>query len=206
MTDFVSGNPLVLLIGAAEVAFWVLLGAGLAARYLLRARRLSAVLLILVPVLDVVLVTASLADVAGGSAPGPAHGLAAVYLGFTVAFGHSLIRWADGRFAHRFAGGPPPPRPPRYGTARVVYEWREWGKVVLAWSIAVVVMLATAAVAGTGIPAPADWPADPLWSWAARLGPVLLIWFVGWPLWTTLSPPRAPRDADADESPTPLSR
>ena len=58
-----------LLIGACEVGFWVLLGAGLAARYLLRARRLSTVLLLLVPVLDVVLVTASLVDVAGGSPP-----------------------------------------------------------------------------------------------------------------------------------------
>ncbi|MDT7650336.1 MAG: hypothetical protein QOI36_1742, partial [Pseudonocardiales bacterium] len=49
----------------------------------------------------------------------------------TVAFGHSMIRWADARFAHRFAGGPPPPRPPRYGAAKVAYEWREWGKIPL---------------------------------------------------------------------------
>jgi hypothetical protein len=200
MTDFVS-DPLVLLIGAAEVAFWVLLAAGLAARYLLRARRLSTVLLVLVPTLDVVLVTASLVDVGRGSTPGPTHGLAAVYLGFTVAFGHSVIRWADRRFAHRFAGGPPPPPPPRYGAAKMAYEWREWGKAALAWGIAVGVMLTTAVVAGTPIPAPADWSADPLWSWAARLVPALLIWFVGWPLWTTIAPPRAPRDTDAPRVP-----
>jgi hypothetical protein len=196
MTEFVSDNPLVLLIGAAEVAFWVLLGAGLVARYLLRARRLSTVLLILVPVVDLVLVTASLVDVARGSTPGATHGLAAVYLGFTVAFGHAVIRWADRRFAHRFAGGPPPPRPPQYGAAKVAYEWREWGKALLAFGIAVGVISLTAAVAGTGIPAPADWSADPLWSWATRLVLPLVIWFVGWPLRTTLAPPRAPEDAE----------
>jgi hypothetical protein len=196
MEDFLSENPLVLLIGASEVGFWVLLVAGLTARYLLRARRLSTVLLLLVPVLDVVLVSASLVDVAGGSPPGLTHGLAAVYLGGTVAFGHSLIRWADARFAHRFAGGPPPPRPPRYGAAKVAYEWREWGKIVLAWGIALAVMLLTATVAGTGVPAPSDWSADPMWSWGARLVPVVLIWFVGWPLWTTLAPPRAPETTD----------
>lgn len=195
MGEFLDENPLVLLIGACEVGFWVLLGAGLVARYLLRARRLSTVLLVLVPVLDVVLVTASLVDVAGGSPPGLTHGLAAVYLGFTVAFGHSLIRWADARFAHRFAGGPPPPKPPQYGVAKVAYEWREWGKMALAWGIALAVMFVTALVAGTGVPPFGEWFGDPMWNWGARLMPVVLIWFVGWPLWTTLAPPRAPEQS-----------
>lgn len=192
MTDFLSANPLVLLIGACEVAFWVLVGAGLFARYVVGARSLSTVLLLLVPMVDVVLVTASLIDVAQGSRPGLTHGLAAVYLGFTVAFGHSLAGWADVRFAHRFAGGPPPPSPPRYGAARVAYEWREWGKAAMAWAISVAVLVATAWVAGTGIPPVGDWSGDPLWSWAGRPGLVVAIWFVGWPLWVTLSPPQPP--------------
>jgi hypothetical protein len=196
MGGFLSENPLVLLVGACEVGFWVLLTAGLAARYLLRARRLSTVLLLLVPVLDVALVSASLVDVAAGSPPGLTHGLAAIYLGGTVAFGHSMIRWADARFAHRFAGGPPPPRPPRYGAAKVAYEWREWGKMALAWAIALGVMLVVATVADAGAPAPLDWSTDPMWSWGARLAPVVLIWFVGWPLRTTLFPPRAPEATD----------
>lgn len=192
MGDFLSENPLVLLIGACEVGFWVLLVTGLAARYLLRAQRLSMVLLVLVPVLDLVLVTASLIDVSGGSPPGMTHGLAAVYLGFTVAFGHSVIRWADRRFAHRFAGGPAPPKPPKYGRAKVAYEWREWSKIAVAWGVSLVVTFVTAMVAGTGVPPLPDWYDDPLWSWCARLVPIVLIWFVGWPLWTTIAPPRAP--------------
>jgi hypothetical protein len=40
---------LVILIVAAEVAFWLVLGAGLSARYLLRRRRLGLVLLAATP-------------------------------------------------------------------------------------------------------------------------------------------------------------
>ncbi|GEL17050.1 hypothetical protein [Pseudonocardia asaccharolytica] len=190
MGSFLNDNPLLLLIAACEIGFWVLLAAGLFARYVLRQRRLSTGLLLGVPVLDVVLVAASVADIAGGSRPGLTHGLAVVYLGFTVAFGHSIVRWADAQFAHRFAGGPPPPRPPQHGSARVAHEWREWGKAVLAWTIAVGAMLVMATVAGIGVPAPTDWLGDPFWSWAGRISVVVGIWFVGWPLWTTLNPPR----------------
>ncbi|MFC4947463.1 hypothetical protein [Pseudonocardia sp. GCM10023141] len=192
MGNFLSANPLVLLIAACELGFWVLLVLGLAARYLLRARVLSTVLLLLVPVLDLVLVSASIIDVAGGSAPGLTHGLAAVYLGFTVAFGHSMIRWADRRFAHRFAGGPPPPAPPKYGPERVAHEWREWGKAALATVIALAVIAVTALVAGTAVPAPLDWFGDPMWNWGGRLAAIALIWFVGWPLRVSIAPPRRP--------------
>jgi hypothetical protein len=197
MGYFLSENPLVLLIGACEVGFWVLLGAGLVARYLLRARRVSTVLLLLVPVLDIVLVSASLVDVALGSPPGLTHGLAGLYLGFTVAFGHVTIRWVDQRFAHRFAGGPPPVQPPRYGAAKVLHEWREWARLLLAWGVALAVMCATALVAGTGVPAPQEWTGDPMWSWGVKLVPVALIWFAVGPLWTTLAPPRRPEAVDA---------
>lgn len=187
MTDVLE-DPLVLLIGAAEVAFWVFLLAGLAARYLLRARRLSTALLLCVPLVDVVLVVASVADVASGSPPGPVHGIAALYLGFTVAFGHAMVRWADVRFAHRFAGGPSPERKPRGGPSRTRYEWREFAKMALAWVIAVGVTVVLAAVGGTGVPAPLQWLGDPLWSWPARATIAAAIWFAVGPLWATLWP------------------
>ncbi len=191
-------NPLVWLIAASEIGFWVLLGAGLLARYALRLRRTSTVLLLLVPVLDLVLIGASLADVASGSPPGQVHGLAAVYLGGTVAFGHSLIRWADGWVAHRFAGAPRPRGKPKYGAERVAYEWREWAKMALLTGIAVAVMLLVAGVAGTGVPPVPQWGADPMWNWAFRVGIVTLIWFAVGPVWTTIAPPRDREHADAD--------
>jgi hypothetical protein len=185
-------DAVVLLIGACEVGFWALLGSGLVARYLLRLRRASTALLLAVPVLDVVLVSASLLDVASGSPPGPTHGLAGAYLGFTVAFGHSTIRWVDTRFAHRFAGGPAPVKPPRYGAARAAHEWREWSKVVVAGGVTLVVLLLTATVARTGVPPVTAWNADPLWSWGVRIGTVAAIWLAVGPLWATVFPAREP--------------
>ena len=128
-------DPLVAVLVAGEVGFWMLLGAGLVARYLMRRRTAGAVL---------------------------------------------LVRWADQRFAHRFAGGPPPWRPPRSGRARVRYEWREWAKYALAWAIACAVLLGLAAVAAP------DADTGQLWGWMARLSVVLVIWFVGWPLRVSL--------------------
>lgn len=189
-------NPLVWLIGASEIGFWVLLGAGLLARYMLRLRRASTVLLLLVPVLDLVLIGASLADVASGSPPGQVHGLAALYLGATVAFGHSTITWADRWVAHRFAGGPPSSRKPKYGAERVAYEWREWAKMALLLGIAVAVMLLITAVAGRAVPPVLQWWADPMWRSAQTASIVTIIWFAVGPVWTTLAPPREPADAD----------
>jgi hypothetical protein len=100
---------MIALIVACEIGFWVLLIAGLAARYLLRARTLSRVLLICVPLVDVVLLAATAIDLRRGGQAGFTHGLAAVYIGVSLAFGHQLISRADQRFAHRVLGGPTPP-------------------------------------------------------------------------------------------------
>ncbi|EOR71473.1 hypothetical protein TM51_07376 [Thermobifida fusca TM51] len=99
-------------IVACEVLFWVLLLGGLSARYLLRLRWLSTVLLLLVPVLDVALLLIIAWHLRSGGHADASHGFGALYLGFTVAYGHSMIAWADARFAHRFMGGPPPPQRP----------------------------------------------------------------------------------------------
>lgn len=106
------------VIAACEIGFWVVLLAGLATRYLLRRRRLGGVLLAAVPLVDLVLLGATVLDLRDGATAGFAHGLAAAYLGFSVVFGPSMVRVADERFAHRFAGGPPPGRPPRTGRRR----------------------------------------------------------------------------------------
>lgn len=188
MGDSLLAEPLLWLIGASEIAFWVFLVAGLAARYVLRRARLGAALLLGVPVTDVVLVVASTADLAAGGEPSRVHGLAAVYLGVTVAFGHSLVRWADARFAHRFAGGPRPVKPPRGGPARRRYEWREFGKLAVAWGIAAAVLVLFTVVGGLPFPSPAQWPGDPMWSWLGTMSVVAGIWFVVGPLWATVFP------------------
>lgn len=184
--NLVSENPLVAVIAACEVGFWVVLGAGLVARYLLRLRRISAVLLVCVPLVDVVLLVATAIDLRDGGEATQIHGLAAAYLGFSVAFGHSMVRWADQRFAHRFAGGPPPWKPPKHGAERVRYEWREWLKCLLAWAIACGLMLVLMYVVGSPD------RAEALWAWIARLSTVLVVWLVGWPVRVSVFVPQEP--------------
>jgi hypothetical protein len=189
--DRIRENPMVAFIAICEIGFWIMLAAGLAARYLLKWRRTSNVLLISTPLLDVALLVATVFDLRRGGEASAVHGLGAAYLGFSVAFGHSLIRWADQRVHHRFAGGPPPVKPPRYGAAKVRYEWREWGKCLLGWAIACGVMLLLIFVVGTPDQTKALWDSS---GWISRLTLVLGIWLIAGPLWTTFSPPKVPHN------------
>lgn len=180
---------LIAVIAGCEAGFWIVLAAGLAARYPLRLRRTGAALLICVPLIDLVLLAATAIDLRGGATAGTGHGLAAAYLGYSVAFGHSVVRWADERFAHRFSGGPPPRGRPAYGAARTRYEWREFGKAALATAIACGILLAMIVLV--------DDPArtGALTAWLGRLGVVLAIWAI-WPVSHTLWPAKPKERAD----------
>ena len=176
-------------IVACEVGFWCLLGAGLVARYVMRLPRTSAVLLAGAPVLDLVLLIASVLDLRAGGTAGAAHGLAAAYIGFSVGFGSTTLRWADQRFAHRFAGGPPPERPPRYGQPRARYEWQLWARALLGWTVACgLLALTTVAVGDAGRTAH-------LAGWINGLTAGLLLWALAWPLPCTLWPKNPPASA-----------
>ena len=170
-------NFIVYVIVACEIGFWVLLAGGLAVRYLLGAKRLGLVLLACVPVLDVVLLAAATADLARGGTAESAHGLAALYLGFSVAFGHSLIRWGDIRFAHRFAGGPAPEKPVKGSAAYRRGLWIEYARVLLAAAIASAVLLALIFFVA------ADTEAEVLWGWIRTTGLVVGIWLIAGPVW-----------------------
>jgi hypothetical protein len=61
---------------------------------------------------------------------GLVHVLAGFYLGSSLAFGPAIVRWADARFAHRFAGGPAPRRVPMHGPERIAHLMREWYRVL----------------------------------------------------------------------------
>ncbi|SEG65347.1 hypothetical protein SAMN04489712_10897 [Thermomonospora echinospora] len=172
---------LLAIIAGCEIGFWIFLLAGLTARYLLRWRRTGAALLVCVPLVDLVLLVATVLDLRAGATADFTHGLAAAYIGFSVAFGHSMIRWADTRFAHRFAGGPPPPRPPKYGMARARHEWREFGKALVAWAISCALLLGAIVMVGDAE------RTEALAGWIGRLSMVLGIWAL-WPITYTLWP------------------
>jgi hypothetical protein len=189
-----AGTMILAVIIACEIGFWVLLGLGLAARYLWRRRRLSTLLLISVPILDLVLLAAAVVDMRSGATAGWQHGLAAAYIAYSVVFGHRTIRWADARFHHRFAGGPPPWQPPAGGMARARYEWAMWLRIVLAYGIACGLLLAVI----TLVDDPARTAALTAFMYGGAKIPLIALL---WPLSYTLFPekPAAPdRAADRD--------
>ncbi|MFE9608802.1 hypothetical protein [Streptomyces sp. NPDC006012] len=156
------------LIIVCEVAFWVLLAAGLAFRYVLRMPRTGLALLLCEPLLEVVLFAVTAIDLKNGAQPDWRHGLAAVYIGFTVGLGHSMVTWADARVAHRFAGGPPPVKPPKYGMARAVHEWRTAARWIVASAVAIALLQAAIwYVGGAG-------ETGSLRAWQSRM-----VWLIG---------------------------
>jgi hypothetical protein len=136
------------LIAATELTFWLLLGAGLVARYRLGRRRLGAVLLALTPAVDLIVLVASAIDLRGGTTATSWHGLAAVYIGVSVAFGPRIVEWADARFAHRFAEAPRPPRPAREGSEHARSERAGWYRHLLAYAIGAGLLLTAVAIVG----------------------------------------------------------
>jgi hypothetical protein len=177
VVEFIVQNPVAAVIVLCEFGLWGLLGLGLALRYLFRLRRASALVLWSIPLLDVVLVVATALDLRGGAEAGTVHGLAAVYLGLSVAFGPVIVRWADARFAHRFAGGPPPPRAPRRGPGRRARLLREWYRAVGAAAIASAVLL------GLTVFFAAPEGREVLAWWIGRVWIVVGLWYVFGPLW-----------------------
>ncbi|WP_413758993.1 hypothetical protein [Streptomyces sp. MMBL 11-3] len=131
---------IVTLIVVCEVGFWVLLAAGLAFRYLLRMPRTGLVLLLCEPLLEVVLLVVTALDLKAGAEPSWTHGLAALYIGYTVGHGHRTVKWLDGHAAHRFGGAPAPAGPPRYGMARARHEGRVWLGTVVAAGVATLLL------------------------------------------------------------------
>lgn len=117
-----------------EVAFWVAIVAGLTARYPLRRPRLGAGLLIMAPVIDIVLLALVTVDLLSGATASWHHGLAALYIGVSIAYGHRMVAWLDAKFASRFRGAPPRPR--LAGVAYTVACWKDVGRTLLAAAIA----------------------------------------------------------------------
>lgn len=194
-TELFGTSPLIWAILGAEAAFWILLFGGLAVRYLLRQRRLSTIMLIGVPVVDLVLLVLTAVDLAAGEKPNLTHTLATIYLGFTVAFGHSLITKADAWFSHRFAGGPAPVKRPKAGPEHVRAAWLEWRRVVVAVVIAVGGLLAMQVMVGWAVPTSfAKANEDVVWSMMIRLVMIAGIWLIAGPVYATFFKASPPAD------------
>ncbi|MCZ8520308.1 MULTISPECIES: hypothetical protein [Paenibacillus] len=125
---------------SAEILFWVFVAAGLIARYVFRMKKLGALFLLCTPVIDLLLLLLVFISLRSGAEITTATGLAACYIGITVAFGHRLIRWADLRFSYWFAKGPKPER--KYGSEHAREERISWLLHLLGWAIGNALLLA----------------------------------------------------------------
>jgi len=85
-------------IVCCEILFWVFIVAGLIVRYGFRREKLGFRLMAISPVIDIVLLVLTVFDLSRGSTATLAHGLAAIYIGVSLAFGKQMIAWADGMY------------------------------------------------------------------------------------------------------------
>ncbi len=135
-------NAIAWLIVICEAAFWAAVIFGLAARYIFRRQKLGMFFFALIPILDAVLFLAAAADLYRGAAATMAHAVAAVYIGVSVAFGKSMIQWADERFRYYVVKeGARPVK--RYGLDYAKHYAKGWGRHVLAFVIGGVLLAGT---------------------------------------------------------------
>ncbi len=166
------------LILACEVGFWVVLLVALAARYLLAKERLSRALLLCLPLVDVLLLAFTAMDLRRGSTATFSHGLAAAYVGFTLAFGGMAVKWADAHFAHRFAAGPVPAKAPSGGWQAVRYDFNLWGRCVVACIITMALVEALVQFVGSSE------ATLPLLAWHKHAFGCIVLWFFFGPAWS----------------------
>ncbi|MCS5498710.1 hypothetical protein NY547_15780 [Cnuibacter physcomitrellae] len=173
-------------IVACEIGFWLAVLAGLSTRYVLRRRRLGAALLIAAPVIDAVLLTLVTVDLLGGGTASWHHGLAALYIGISVAYGHRMIAWADARVAHLVDKVPLPPKLTGWAYTRSC--WRDVARTMLAAAIAGGILLALVWLVGD--PERTS-ELDGLFPVLGFLVAIDALWAISYTIW----PRRAPAEA-----------
>ncbi|PAD38308.1 hypothetical protein [Terribacillus sp. 7520-G] len=134
-------NAIIVLIILCEVGFWVFIAAGLIARYVLKLPKAGLILLSATPLIDLVLLVATGLDLARGTTATMAHAIAAIYIGVSLAYGKSMIRWADQRFAYYLAKQGEKPKK-LYGKEHAWKEVKGWLQHLLAYIIGAGLLLA----------------------------------------------------------------
>ena len=174
------------LILACEMGFWVVLLVALAVRYLLAKKRLSRALLLSLPLVDVMLLVFTAMDLRRGSTATFAHGLAAAYVGFTIAFGGMAVKWADAHFAHRFAAGPVPEKAPSRRWNVVRYDFNLWARCIVASIITMALVEALVQLVGNGE------ATEALLAWHKHAFGAIVLWFFFGPAWSLATAWRRP--------------
>jgi hypothetical protein len=119
-----------------EVSFWVVIILGLISRYIFKQKRLGLFLLALTPLIDLLLLITAGIDLYRGAIATQAHAIAAVYIGVSIAYGKSMIAWADKRFQSYLTKQKVKPRK-KYGTEFSKHYFKGWLKHLLAYMIGI---------------------------------------------------------------------
>lgn len=176
-------------ITICEIAFWVVLAAGLFSRYVLKWTRFSTVLLVLTPAIDIVLLVFTFMDLTDDGQSRFLHGVSAFYIGFSITHGPKTIAWADRWAAYRWGTGPKPTKTVRYGADELRYQWREFGRAAAGSAIAAALLVAGLTITGLG--KGSFW----LTYWMVVVIFLVLGWFVAGPLLSKLRPKKQPADS-----------
>ncbi|WP_068984728.1 MULTISPECIES: hypothetical protein [Lysinibacillus] len=118
----------------AEIAFWIVIILGLICRYVLKMPKLSIFFFALTPVIDLLLVTLTALDLKAGTSASISHGIAAIYIGVSIAYGKTMITWADEKFQQWFLKSVHK-KEPLTGMAKGKHEMKMLGQHIVAFII-----------------------------------------------------------------------
>jgi hypothetical protein len=118
----------------AEIAFWIVILIGLVCRYRFKKPKLSIIFFALTPVIDLLLVLLTAMDLRAGTPASISHGIAAVYIGVSIAYGKTMITWADEKFQQWFLKLPVEKKR-LTGLAKGIHEIKMLGLHVIAYVI-----------------------------------------------------------------------
>ncbi|WP_062513019.1 hypothetical protein [Halobacillus sp. KGW1] len=122
------------LIVFSEIGFWVVILLGLVLRYVAGKEKAGLFFLALTPVIDLLLLIATSVDLYRGATATTIHAVAAVYIGVSIAFGKSMIRWADERFQYYVTKSGPKPKK-RKGMEHARHYFKSFLQHILAYAI-----------------------------------------------------------------------
>lgn len=128
------------MIVACEIGFWVVIVAGLTTRYILKKKRTGLFLLALTPLIDLILLVTTSVHLWNGAEATIAHAVAAVYIGVSVAFGKSMIEWADVRFRYYITKKGPAPEK-LSGIPHAKHYFKSWLQHVFAYIIGAIFLV-----------------------------------------------------------------
>lgn len=168
------------LIAACEIAFWLVIIVGLVSRYIWKKEKLGFLLLALTPVIDLVLLIATSWDLAKGATATTVHGIAAIYIGSSIAFGKSMIAWADERFQYYITKTGPKPLK-RYGVQYAKHQMKGWVSHVFAYLIGAGLLLGIIYFINEPSRTEALWNILKIWTLALGIDLVISSSYFIWP-------------------------